>query len=207
MDSKHFIEDFNRAKEKYPDLVYHSTEYLNYPHKVSGDFKIVDSEDYHWGTFKGSVYFHSSYPKGFAVLKDESKSFPWNLDWHTEGKWGLCCVCGPLENIEKSSKGISVLGFIDNYVIRFYANQIYKKKYGHYKNGDYSHFEEGVWENLEEEFNTSDRNRILTNLKSMGAKRGRNELCFCGSGIKFKKCHLNRMQFLKDLADRNNILN
>lgn len=207
MDSKHFIEDFNRAKEKYPDLVYHSMTYLNYPYRVSGDFEIVDSENYHWGTFKGSIYFHSSYPKGFALLQDKSKIFPWNLDWHIDEKLGLCCVCGPLENIEKSSKGISVLSFIENYVFRFYANQIYRREFGHYKNGDYSHFEEGVWEDLEEEFDTSDRSRILTNLKLMGTNRGRNELCFCGSDIKFKKCHLHRIKYLQDLVGRSGIVN
>lgn len=207
MDSKHFIEDFNRAKEKYPNLVCHNPTFLDYPYKISSNFKIIDSENYHWGTFKGSIHFHSSYPKGFALLQDESKTFPWNLDWHIDGQFGLCCVCGPLENIEKSSKGISVLSFIENYVFRFYANQIYRREFGHYKNGDYSHFEEGVWEALEEEFGTSDRSRILTSLKSMGTKRRRNEICFCGSGLKFKKCHLYRIQFLKDLASRSNILN
>lgn len=206
MDSKNFIEGFNKAKEKYPNLVHDTPTFLDYPYKISGDFEIIDSENYHWGTFKGSVHFHSTYPKGFALLQDQSKSFPWNLDWHIDEKSGLCCVCGPIRNIEISSKGISVLGFIENYALPFYANQVYRREFGNYKNGDYSHFEEGVWENFEEEFSTSDRSQILKILISMNAKRGRNELCFCGSGLKFKKCHIYRMQYLCDLAERSNIL-
>lgn len=82
----------------------------------------------------------------------------------------------------------------------FYANQIHKKEFGHYKNGEYGHYEEGIWEALEEEFATSNREDILLILGRMNSKRGRNEVCFCGSGKKFKKCHINRIVYIEAVA-------
>ena len=55
-------------------------------------------------------------------------------------------------------------------MIPFYANQLYRQKSGHYKNGEYSHNGEGIWEALEEEFNTKDRDEIKRFLSEMKTK-------------------------------------
>lgn len=195
-----FINDFNKAKEEIPFLSYKYDENLKYCHIVKGDFEIIDHEENHWGTFSASLYFPFTYPKGFALLKDESKVFPWCLDWHIDKDSGLCCVCGPIENAEQSAAGITVNGFINDYVIPFYANQIFKREFGYYKNGEYGHFEDGIWEALEEEFNVSEKKEIVRMLNQMKTKRGRNQICFCGSGKKFKRCHLNRIKILSKVA-------
>lgn len=206
MDGNRFLKDYFQAKEKFPQLNYEYLGLFKYPHKVSCDFEIIDHEENHWGTFRASIFYHYTYPKGFAILKDESNAFPWVLDWHIDEKSGQCCVCGPVESAERSSTGITVLSFINDYAIPFYANQIYKKEYGQYKNGEYSHFKEGVWEALEEEFLTSDRNQIIDMLGRIKIKRGRNAACFCGSGIKYKKCHLHRIKFIIDLVNKSELV-
>ncbi|GLU43274.1 SEC-C domain-containing protein [Allomuricauda sp. NBRC 101325] len=195
-----FIRDLDEAKRLFPSLEYHHLPNKRFVHKVTGTFDIIDGEENHWGAFSASLYFTDSYPKGFALLKDNSRAFPWDLNWHIDEKTGLCCVCGPIEREERAAKGISILGFIEGYVIPFYANQIYKKEFGFYKNGEYAHFIEGIWEALEEEFGTSDRKQIKLMLNQMRSKRGRNEDCFCGSGIKFKKCHMNRIPYIEAAA-------
>ena len=73
---------------------------------------------------------------------------------------------------------------------------------GGYKNGEYAHNEEGVWEALEEEFKSKDRIKIRRFLSEMRIKRGRNDICFCGSGKKYKKCHLPRIKIIKDVSKR-----
>lgn len=195
-----FIKDLEEAQRLYPSLEYDYLPHKRFSHKVTGTFDIIDGEEYHWGAFSASLYFTDYYPKGFALLKDNSKAFPWDLNWHIDEKTGLCCVCGPIEREEKAAQPISILSFIEAYVIPFYANQIHKREFGSYKNGEYAHFREGIWEALEEELCTSDRKKIMLLLTKMRCKRGRNEVCFCGSGNKFKKCHMNRIPFIEAAA-------
>lgn len=202
MEKKEFLKDLEAAKNRYPFLDYEYLEGKEYPYKITEDFEISDNEGNHWGTFRASVYFHSRYPKEFPLLKDLSKAFPCEADWHISPRDGDCCVCGIIEQEERARSGISILNFIDVYVLSFYANQLYKKHFGHYKNGEYAHDVEGVWEALEEEFNTKDRKEIRRFLKEMKIKRGRNTVCFCGSGVKYKRCHLDRKRIIENVIKR-----
>ncbi len=201
MEGNRFSKDLAEARSKYPRIQYEHKDGFDYCHRVKGEIDIMDSEGTFWGTFLISVDFHRSYHKGFAILFDHSKAFPWTLDWHTN-KGGECCICSPIEKIEQSHSRITVLGFMDEYVIPFYSNQIYRREFGSYKNGSYGHYKEGIWESLEEEFNTKDRGVIKEILNRMGRNRGRNDLCFCGSGKKLKKCHLQRERVLKELSQK-----
>ena len=197
MGREKFLKDIEIAKEQFAFIDYEYREGKKYPYKVTDDFEIIDNEGNHWGTFRASVYFTKSYPRGIPIMQDESKAFPWEVDWHISPKDGECCVCGVIEQEELARKGISIKDFINNYTKPFYANQVYRKEYGCYKNGEYAHYEEGVWESLEEEFNTKDRVKIRRFFVEMKTKRGRNEACFCGSGIKYKKCHLQRINIIE----------
>ncbi len=199
MEESRFFRDLSEAQMKYPSMNYVFIEGFEYPHLVKGEIDIIDREGTPWGTFPISVYFHLNYPKGFAILRDRSEVFPWEEDWHIS-KHGECCVCSPLEKIEQSHSRITVLSFLEDYVIPFYSNQIYRREFGSYKNGSYSHHLEGVWESLEEEFNTKDRKEIREILNRMGRDRGRNDPCFCSSGKKFKHCHLQKKKVLEELS-------
>ncbi len=202
MGQEEFIKDLELAKGIYPFIDYEYREGKEYPYKITDDFEILDDEGNHWDTFRASIYFHHRYPKEFPLLQDKSKAFPWKVDWHISPRDGDCCVCGAIEQEEHARSGISILKYIDQYVIPFYANQVYKMEFGHYKNGEYAHNEEGVWETLEEEFGTKDRVKIKRFLKKMEIKRGRNDICFCGSGIKYKKCHLLRINIIENVVKR-----
>lgn len=202
MEQKEFLKDLEEAMELYPFLDYDFREGKEYPYKITDDFEVSDDEANHWGTFRASIYFNRTYPKGMPIMQDLSKDFPWEVDWHMSPDDGQCCVCGVIEHEEIAQNGISIIGFINDYLIRFYANQVYREKYGSYKNGEYAHNGEGVWEALEEEFKTKDREKIKNLLSMMRVKRGRNEDCFCGSGIKYKKCHLLRRNIIENVAKR-----
>lgn len=202
MGETEFIKDLVIAQKLFPFIEYEFREGKVYPHKISDDFEVSDDEGNHWGTFHASIHFPDTYPKGTPIMQDLSQSFPWEDDWHISPKTGECCVCGPIEKEEKSINGITIEGFIKNYVIPFYANQIYRKEYGHYKNGEYSHYAEGIWEDLEEEFQTKDRTLIVNYIEQIKFKRGRNAECFCGSGRKYKKCHLNRIRYIEALSKK-----
>jgi SEC-C motif-containing protein len=199
VEKQEFLKDLEEARELYPFIEY---EYLSnklFPHKITDDFEITDHEGNHWGTFRASVYFSYLYPRGFAILQDVSKAFPWEIDWHTSEE-GQCCVCSPIESIEMKTKELSILCFINRYIIPFYSNQIYKREFDEYKNGNYSHDHEGIWEALEEELSTRDRKKIKQIVDYIRTKPGRNDICYCGSGKKLKKCHLDRIAYIKDAS-------
>lgn len=199
MVGEDFVRDFREACLEFPELQLHVIEDKQYCYKLEGDFQIIDEEGFHWGTFHASIYFTDNYPKGFPILQDHSKAFPWTDEWHIAPEDGLCCVCGPIEQAEKSLSGIKVLDFITMYVFPFYANQIYKSEYGSYKNGEYAHEFDGLWQALFEEFNVSSKEEVKMLLSKMDAKIGRNDPCFCGSERKFKKCHLNRIEIIEEV--------
>lgn len=201
MGKEDFYKDLEVAKEVYPFIEDESSQFRDYPFKIVNDFEVSDHEGNHWGTFRASVCFPKTYPKGFPVMQDLSKEFPWEDDWHISPSSGECCVCGVIEKEEEAQRGITILEFVKNYVLQFYANQIYRKEFGYYKNGEYSHYIEGVWESLEEEFMTKDRLKIKNYLLEMKNKRGRNEVCFCGSGRKYKKCHLPRIKIIESVVN------
>jgi hypothetical protein len=78
--------------------------------------------------------------------------------------------------------------------------------------GEYSHFGSGIIEYYQDKFNTSDIKIILKSLYILANKEtcNRNQKCFCGSGIKFKRCHkkvlniymvIDRRIFLEDIHD------
>ena len=202
MGREDFLNDLELAREEYPFMEMEYSQYREYPFKIVDDFEVIDHEGNHWGTFRASVIFPKTYPKGFPILFDISKEFSWEDDWHMSSTNGECCVCGVIEKEEVGQKGISVLEFIQKYVLQFYANQIYRKEFGYYKNGDYAHGKGGVWEALEEEFNTKDRDEIRRFLNEMRTKRGRNDVCYCGSGKKYKKCHLSRLNIIETVINR-----
>lgn len=113
----------------------------------------------------------------------------------------MLCVCSPLENIEKSMSKTTIIEFIKDYALPFYANQIFRKEFGYYKNGEYSHHQEGRWEALENEFATSDRQEVKQILIRMTEKRKRKDPCFCGSNKPFNKCHQHRVKYINALLE------
>lgn len=201
MEKEKFNTDLIITRKHYPFIECDIGEIQGYPYVLTDNFEISDDEGCHWGTFRASIHFPETYPKGVPIMKDLSKEFPWEVDWHMSSKTGECCVCGVIESEEISKEGISILSYIQTYVIPFYANQLYKQEYGEYKNGEYDHYKEGVWQALEEEFNTKDRDTIFKIINEMKITRGRNDICFCSSGIKYKKCHLNRIDIIKSVLN------
>lgn len=202
MATDQFHKDFESAKKQYPNLVYTPADLNHFKYKVTGSIPIIDAEGTHWGTFHASIYFKARYPYGFAVLQEVSALIPRLIDRHI-GQNGECCVCGPLEALEMEQKPLSVLAFINNYAVPYFANQIHYEEYGYYVNGEYSHDHEGLWESFEELFNTKDRGEIIKKLDFIKSKPSVNKPCPCGSGRKIKRCHLNliksiRKKFLKN---------
>jgi hypothetical protein len=184
----YFHRDFLEAKKLFPTLEYEILSEGRFKYKVTGDFPIIDSDGIIWEVFSASLYFKSNYPYGFVVLQETSQKIPRHLDRHMNEN-GECCVCSILDSLEMARNSIRVLNFIESYLIPFFANQVHYEKFGNYVNGEYSHLEEGIWETLEEEFKTKNRDKIKGILKYIRLNPGPNKLCYCRSGKINKKCH------------------
>lgn len=197
MDQARFYKDFEEVKPKYPTLTLESIDHPRFPLKVRGDIAIIDHEGTHWQTFTVAIFFSRRYPYGFAVLQELSSYIPRESDRHIS-KTGECCVCSPLESLEMEEAPITVLDYLERYAIPYLANQVHYDQFGYYVNGEYSHDAEGLWEAFEDLFETKDRGIIMSKLRYIKSKPGRNDTCPCGSGKKLKHCHPRKFNRIRD---------
>jgi len=86
--------------------------------------------------------------------------------------------------------------YIKEKVIPFLCNQVYFTRHGEWAFGEFSHGSKGIYEFYKELFRTNNIVQIILSLKNIYLGKynfERNWKCFCGSGIKYKNCHLNVM--------------
>jgi len=204
MAKNKFDNDFKEVKILYPELEFSIINGTKYKYKINGILNITDSEGSHRGVFRVSLYFKANYPFGFGALQEISNVIPREIDRHINPD-GFCCICGPIELARYERKNVTILHFIQMYVIPFLANQIHFDEYGYFLNGEYSHNNKGLWESLEEEFQTKDSDKINSILEYILSKPTVNHKCYCGSGRKLKHCHVNTVDLILSVLKKHNI--
>lgn len=203
-----FCHQLDSVVKKFPHLKI--TE-LDGVQLLKGILDIINEDKEVVGSFYIEIKYSEDFPYRFPFLYEVGGDVPKSADWHkyTDDR---CCITVEPDEILKCKDGISVIAFIESYAIPYFANQIYRKLNGKYKNGEYSHGEIGLLEFYCVLFQTSDKSkwREYVNFVSSGKtiKARRNERCFCGSSLKYKNCHnkvfynINRIgikQIIKDL--------
>lgn len=181
----------NEVVRKYPNLKINQDR--NGISFLKGILDIPNDEDKFVGSFLIEVHFSAGFPYRFPILFEAGGIIPNEADWH-KYKDESCCITVKPDEILKCKNGISVLLFIEKYGVSYFANYIYRKLTGKYKNGDYAHNSKGVFQFYEALFKTGNTKlwvqyfkNIFRNLK---VECGRNNICFCGSEKKYKYCHL-----------------
>jgi len=159
---------------------------------LKGILDITNEDKEVLGSFLIEINYCVDFPYRFPLLYEVGGDIPNLANWHKYSD-DRCCITVEPDEILKCKDGISVIGFIDNYAIPYFANQIYRKQNGRYKNGEYSHGPIGLLEFYSVLFQTTDKSkwREYVNSASSGnaINAGRNVKCFCGSGLKYKNCH------------------
>jgi hypothetical protein len=120
----------------------------------------------------------------------------WNteiIDLHFYPVDARCCLGLKLGD----NRQLSIKGFLENLVIPFFYRLSYTEKFGLAASqndlwGEYSHGNKGLREYLAEISDYAKQNPC------------RNDLCPCGSGMKYKKCHLSEVEFLNRNQPKNN---
>jgi len=158
---------------------------------IVGEIDIYDRNDKYYSSFIIKISISPKYPFEFPILYECGNDIPHIIDRHIY-KDGSCCVCVTQEEDIRKKRGITIKEFIFEYAIPFFANQIYfETNGGSWANGDYSHGYDGFIQYYQELFNTQDINIIVLGFRYfLNNSLKPYEKCFCGSNIKYKKCHL-----------------
>ena len=189
----------------YPKLKLYDDENSQY---LKGELDIFDDDDNYCYTYSIRLNIPKNYPYSFPNLFEENNKIPKVADRHMY-KSGECCVCIMQEEDVRSKHGITIKQFIKEFAIPFFANQIYyenneKKEWA---NGDYKHGIDGIVQFYQELFKcTSLKNILLEIENAININIKHYEKCFCGSGIKYKKCHRNIHNELMKLSRKRILL-
>lgn len=173
--------------EKYPNLILRNKEGRDY---LKGILDVSDGNGDVVGNFSVEIYSTEKFPYRFPELYEVGGDIPNHPDWHKYDN-GLCCLTVEQDEIIKCKSGMSILQFIDDIAIPYFANQIYRKREGVYLN-EYPHGLDGFRVFYTKLFKSDDLSLWIKCCKSVFLKRikRRNDKCYCGSGQKFKNCHL-----------------
>jgi hypothetical protein len=168
---------------------------------IAGEIDIYDSNDKYYSSFIIKISIPPRYPFEFPILYECRNDIPHIIDRHISMD-GSCCVCVTQEEDIRKRTGITIKEFIFEYVIPFFANQIYfETNNNSWANGDYLHGYNGFIQYYQELFKTMDINIIVLGFRCFFAKSMKSyEKCFCGSNLKYRKCHLKALDQMEKMS-------
>ena len=171
----------------FPDL---SIKHINGQDFLKGILDIADESSTVIGSFSVEIHPTEKFPYRFPRIFEVGGDIPCSDDWHKYND-NSCCITVEQDEILKCHYGITLLNFIEKEAIPYFANQLYRIKTGRYLN-EYPHGKAGVRLFYSELFRSSNpKSWYFCIERAFGnSQTGRNDKCYCNSGIKYKKCHL-----------------
>lgn len=187
--------DLVLLKQQYSKLMVYENSRI-----IKGEINIYGADGDYRDSYNIKITIPNKYPYAFPKLYELENKFPHTPERHVNGD-DSCCLCSLQEEDIVSQKGISIESFIKKYVIPFLANQTYYDLNNEYAGGEYAHGDLGVLQYYQELFSLSDTKSTYEMLcKLENSKLKRYDLCYCGSGEKLKKCHLNTFKTFKNIS-------
>lgn len=182
---KHFLD----AKERYPKLK-HLIQGNN-AWKIDGIIDVIDDEGGYWDSYEVSIVMDTDYPNSLPILVETGNKIERHIDWHMI-PGGVCCLSTPAKMFYELGGDITLVKWLNEFAHPFLANHVYKVKTGQYANEEFSHGNKGILEGWRKIIPLIDSSQILLYLQQMvgKSKLSLNQLCFCGSGKKYKRCYL-----------------
>lgn len=157
---------------------------------IDGDFDVIDADGYKWATYGIRIEIPLGFPVDLPVLKETRGEIIPTADWHNTN--GICCLATYAIMYKELGTPISLLKWMNRFVHDYLANHVVKLHKKSYANGEYPHGVEGIIVGYKEIFNLATDLEIFNRLNLLCEvdKIGRNDVCFCGSGKKYKRCFL-----------------
>lgn len=182
-----FNKQIETIKQEYPNFQKKQESGYSY---LKGILDIPDDNGNLAGSFSVEIHPSKNFPFAFPILYEVGGEIPCEADWHKYSD-NSCCLTVPAKEKLICRNGITLVWFVQNIAIPYFANQLYKKQTGKYLQ-EYSHGSNGIWEFYAELFHSRDYKVWLRCLENSFGKANleRNDGCYCNSGRKYKKCHL-----------------
>jgi hypothetical protein len=158
--------------------------------EANGEIEIIDPSGIVWRKFKVRIIIPKKYPILPPIIFEIDNVIPRIPEWHINDD-GSCCVGTNTGIYRKLENNISIIGWLDNIVMPYFFDQVYKLENEEYKGKEYSHGSYGLiedykdWWSLKSDADVVSKLKLITNW----IKQPRNNKCFCGSNLKYKKCH------------------
>lgn len=199
--NKHLIRDIETALKHYPLL---KIVQIKSSIKVEGDIQIIDSNYGEIDKYSVSISFPNTYPKRFPKVVETSGKIPRIADRHINVDNSLCLAVLP-EELKIAKNGITFKYFLEKVLVPHLSRETYYSIKKEYPKGEYRHGNEGILQYFEEILSIKDKRSLIDELKKIVYSKwvDRNEKCFCGSGIKFKKCHLKKWNEVLKIGRQN----
>lgn len=191
--------DIEEVLEMFPKM---KLEVENKVKILLGEVDIFDGANIYVDSFSIKVIVPSRYPHEFPRLFEIGNKFEHIADRHISED-GSCCVCSLQEENLVSQKGITVKSFFLKYVLPYLANQVYFNSEGKWANGDFDHGDLGIFQYYSELLELENITEVIEFLSVFNiTKVYRNDVCFCGSGKKLKRCHEGTYSIFKGLSKK-----
>lgn len=158
---------------------------------IEGTLPIIDRHGMIWETFEVRVEIKHDYPFSLPTIIEVGRKIPRVGNWHINED-DTCCVGTSAEQFRKLYQRMTLLNWVEEFAVPFFANYIYRIEKGEYYNGEWSHGSKGIFEYYAELYGIIDLSLLLQRLRycSDSEIKSRNSPCFCNSGKKYKRCYL-----------------
>lgn len=196
-----FSEQLDEAIAKYPLL---KRVILDGKEILKGSLEVRDKDGKHWEDYEIEIHATENFPNLFPWLFEVSDKIPKIADWHIYEDTFSCCLKILPEEILRCKQGITVTEYITEEVLPYLFNQTHRRTEGYYVNGEYAHGSMGIYQYYSSILRTGGNIRLTISLMQYIAanyRPYRTNLCFCGNGKKFRHCHRDSFDQLKQIGD------
>lgn len=193
-----YKKEFASIKERYPKITSH---FVNGKYYLQGSIDITGDSGEKYDEYEILIEFPVSYPSVFPVVFEKGGRIERVPDMHINND-GSCCL-GTMASMFVLLKGkITLLDFMNELVVPYFANQTHKFFTGEYANGEFAHGVIGIYQFYSSTFGIDNLEKIIDLLLRVisGNLPKRNEPCMCKSEKKYKKCHLSAVRTLSKVS-------
>ena len=168
---------------------------------MAGTLVLTDHQGEWVDSYEIKMVCPPDYPSTFPLVYETGGRIPMNVDWHVYPD-GHACICTIPEEMIACSKGITLNGFINDRIKPYFFNQKHREMHGFFLK-ERSHGVAGNVQFFREVFRTDNLRQIADLLFYTRSKPepSRVQDCFCGSGIKYRRCHREAFRMFRGLSD------
>ena len=123
-----FNKQIETIKQEYPNFQKKQESGYSY---LKGILDIPDDNGNLAGSFSVEIHPSKNFPFAFPILYEVGGEIPCEADWHKYSD-NSCCLTVPAKEKLICRNGITLVWFVQNIAIPYFANQLYKKQTGKY---------------------------------------------------------------------------